>query len=422
MRRLLLICGSLWLLTLVVAFMIGWAASSPPDVGKQQFNKESAPGAKRASSKVRHGGEDRRSSGVTSGISGQGARIIRSNSPRRAVVELAQLVDPVERAKGFLELLETLEADQFLDVVADFRALGITEQRMSEYGMLLHAWAKADAEGALTYAMENTGTPFARQAIMTSWSSDDPEAALAFARANHDGEGANPLLVGVIRGIAPANLNRATDLLQDLPYSRERGDALQSLLPFVMESGAANALTWTAGIADPQLQSGAINYIMRDFADSNPRGAAALLLTLDDKRMAARAADNVAGSLARVDLEEAKKWSTGLDEELRSEAVEGVISHYASLDPVAASDWLGSLPTTTNIDSAIRQFAWRSQRSEPALAAEWIGQIQDSERRDEMYNSVLSRWLRADPASAEQWIETTPDLPEGVRSLPRRIR
>ena len=422
MRRVLLISGSFWLLTLVVAFMVGRSASSPPDGGKQQSNKESSSGAKRASSKVRSGGEDARRSGITSGISGQGARIIRANSPRRAVVELAQLVDPVERAKGFLALLETLEADQFLDVVADFRALGITEQRMSEYGMLLHAWGKADAEGALNYAMENTGTPFARQAIMASWSSDDPEAALAFARANHDGEGANPLLVGVIRGIAPANLNRATDLLQDLPYSRERGDALQSLLPFVMESGAADALTWTAGIADPQLQSGAVNYIMRDFADSNPRGAAELLLTLEDKRVAARAVDNVAGSLARVDLEEAKRWSTGLDEELQSGAVEGVISHYASLDPVAASNWLGSLPTTTNLDSAIRQFAWRSQRSEPELAADWIGQIQDSGRREEMYNSVLSRWLRADPSSAEQWIETTPDLPDGVRSLPNRIR
>ena len=422
MRRLLLISGSFWLLTLGVAFMIGRGVSAPPDGGKQQVDKASTSRAKRVSSKVRYGGKDASRSGITSGISGQGGRIIRANSPRRAVVELAQLVDPVERAKGFLELLETLEAGQFLDVVADFRALGITEQRMSEYGMLLHAWGKADAEGALTYAMENTGTPFARQAIMTSWSSDDPEAALAFARANHDGEGANPLLVGVIRGIAPANLNRATDLLQDLPYSRERGDALQSLLPFVIEGGAADALTWTAGIADSQLQSGAINYIMRDFADSNPRGAAELLLTLEDKRVAARAVDNVAGSLARVDLEEAKRWSTGLDEELQSGAVEGVISHYASLDPVAASNWLGSLPTTTNLDSAIRQFAWRSQRSEPELAADWIGHIKDSGRREEMYNSVLSRWLRADPSSAEQWIETTPDLPEGVRSLPNRTR
>jgi len=335
---------------------------------------------------------------------------------------LAQLIDPVERAKGFLALIKTLETDEFLDVVADFRALGITEQRMSEYGMLLHAWAKADPEGALGYAMKNTGTPFARQAIMTSWSTDDPEAAIAFARANHEGEGANPLLVGIIRGIAPADLSRATDLLQNLPYSRERGDALQSILPFVMENGSDIALTWTAGIADAQLKSGAITHIMSDLAGSEPARAAELLVTLDDRDAAVRAADDVAGSLARVDLEEAKNWSTGLDDDLRAEAVEGIIGHYASQDPVAASEWLGSLAGTTNLDSAIRQFAWRSQGSQPELAADWIGHIQSPERRNEMYNSVLSRWLRSDPTSAEQWIQATPDLPEGVRELPNRLR
>jgi len=135
-----------------------------------------------------------------------------------------------------------------------------------------------------------------------------------------------------------------------------------------------------------------------------------------------RVADDVAGSLARVDLEGAKNWSAGLDDDLRAEAVEGIIGHYASQDPVAASEWLGSLAGTTNLDSAIRQFAWRSQGSQPELSADWIGQIQNPERRNEMYNSVLSRWLRSDPISAEQWIQATPDLPEGVRELPNRLR
>ena len=89
---------------------------------------------------------------------------------------------------------------------------------------------------------------------------------------------------------------------------------------------------------------------------------------------------------------------------------------------MAASEWLGSLAGTTNLDSAIRQFAWRSLGSEPELAAEWIGQIQSPERRNEMYNSILPRWLRSDRSSAEQWIQEAPELPEGVRGLPSRFR
>jgi hypothetical protein len=421
MKPIILILGTVWLLSLGAAFLIGQGARSSESQENAQLEQRSS-SRPSSSSRAPHGTKDSRDSRSKFLPTSRTARIVGANSPRQAVTELAQLIDPVERAKGFLALIETLGAEEFLDVVADFRALGITEQRMSEYGMLLHAWAKADPEGALGYAMKNTGTPFARQAIMTSWSTDDPDAAIAFARAKHEGEGANPLLVGIIRGIAPADLSRATSLLQELPYSRERGDALQSILPFVMENGADIALTWTAGIADAQLKSGAITYIMSDLADSEPMRAAELLITLADNDAAVRVADDVAGSLARVDLEQAKNWSAGLDDDLRAEAVEGIIGHYASQDPVAASEWLGSLAGTTNLDSAIRQFAWRSQGSQPELAADWIGQIQSPERRNEMYNSVLSRWLRSDPTSAEHWIQSTPDLPEGVRELPNRLR
>ncbi len=421
MKRGALILGACWILSLVVAFLIGQGSRNPQ---LQKRAKSEQRSTSRASSlqRPRRGSENSGSLRSPLSTNGRVARIIETTPARKAVTELAQIVDPVERAKAFLALIQTLETDDFLNVVADFRALGITEQRMSEYGMLLHAWAKADPEGALDYAIKNTGTPFARQAIMASWSSDDPEAAIAFARDNYEGEGANPLLVGIIRGIAPSDLSRASDLLQELPYSRERGDALQSILPYVMENGSDLALTWAAGIADAQLKSGAISYIMGDLAGSEPLRAAELLNTLDDRAAATRAADDVAGAFARVDLEEAKTWSIGLDDDLRGEAVEGVIGYYASQDPLAASEWLGSLSGTTNLDSAIRQFAWRSMGAEPELAAEWIGQIQSPERRNEMYNSILPRWLRSDRSSAEQWIQETPELPESVRGLPDRFR
>ena len=135
-----------------------------------------------------------------------------------------------------------------------------------------------------------------------------------------------------------------------------------------------------------------------------------------------RVADEVAGSLARLDLQQAITWSATLQDDVRAEAVEGIISHYASQDPHAASDWLGSLSGTTNLDSAIRSFAWTSQRKNPELAAEWIGQIQNEERRTEMYRGVLSRWWGADASAAEQWIQETPNLPESVQQLPERLK
>lgn len=423
MKPPVLILGTLWLLSLGAAYLVGQAGNSSPKDGAADSEPRSSSRLPPSSRAPRASG-DSPNSRTMNLAGGPAARIIASKPPRQAVAELAQLIDPVERAKGFLALIETLDAGEFPDVVADFRALGITEQRMSEYGMLLHAWGKTDPEGALDYAMTKTGTPFARQAILASWVAEDPNAAIAFARANHEGEQANPLLVGIIRGIAHSDLSQATSLLQELPYSRERGDALQSMLPFVMENGADIALTWTEGIADARLKSGAITYIMTDLAESEPARAAELLISIGDNDAALRVADDIAGSLARSDLQQAISWSANLNDDIRGEAIEGIIGHYATKDPVAASEWLGSIAnsSTTNLDSAIRQFAWRSQREHPALAADWIGQIENPQRRTETYNGVLSRWWSSDPAAAEQWIQSAPDLPEQIRTLTDRLR
>ena len=423
MKPTALILAAAWILSLAAAFLVGRGSSDGADPvpadprGEARSDRARPPSAKspRTRSPAARSGHSARPGEQRS------SAIVAGQPPRQAVVELAQLTDPMERAKGFLALIENLAPEDFRDVVADFRALGMTEERMSEYGMLLHAWGKSDPVGALQYAMKETGTPFARQTILASWAADDPAAAVAFARDNHQGDGANPLLVGAIRGIAPSDLVLATELLEELPYSRERGDALQSMLPFVLQDGVEIALDWTEGIADKRLKSGALTYIVSDLSENQPEEAARVLLTLEDQSAAVRVADEVAGSLARVSIEHAITWSEGLPDDVRAEAVEGIVGRYASQDPDAASRWLESLSGTTNLDAAIRSFAWTTQRREPQLAAEWIGRIGDDRRRTEMYHGVLSRWLNADQAAATSWIQSRPDLPENIRELPTRL-
>ncbi len=424
MKRTLLLSTLAWIFSLAAAFLVGKSTRPAPKdedsvVQLPRTGSQPLPMKRSASSQRRAPGETN-SALLASG--GQGARILARQSPRQAVVELAQLVDPVERAKGFLSLVDILQADEFEGVVADFRALGVTEQRMSEYGILLHAWGKVDPVGALDYAMTHTGTSFAKETILASWAAESPEAALEFARNNHEGDEANPLLVGVIRGVAPGDLGQATDLLQELPYSDERGKALRSMLPFVLEAGVDDAISWTGRLADPRLRSGAITFLLSEISKSAPGQAARIMAGLEDREAAERVADDIGGSLARSNLDEAIAWSEALEPDIRSEAVEGVISLYASRDARAASQWLESLSGDTNLDAAIRRFAWHTQAREPELAANWIHRMTDERRRNEMYSSVLNRWLRNDAAAAERWIENTPDLPAGVTALPGRLR
>lgn len=425
MKPVFLVIGAAWTLSLGAAYLIGHGSAPSSEAAAASESPRRSGTHSPASSKSDRGDSLALRNGRPIRSTAKGSTavdVVTNRPPREAVVELARLTDPVERAKGFLALIDTLQPDQFREVVADFRALGITEQRRSEYGILLHAWAKTAPEEALDYTLKNTGTPFARQTVLASWAADDPEAAIAAAKQRHQGDGANPLLVGVIRGIAPNDLVRATAVLQDLPYSSERGDALQSMLPFVMQNGADVALQWTAGLADERLKSGAITFIMSDLSQHQPEVAAEILTTLDDNQAAMRVADEVAGSLARVSLERAITWSEGLQDDVRGEAVEGIIGPYASQDPQAASQWLESLADTdTNLDAAIRSFSRSSLNSDPQLAADWVGRINDEPRRTEAYMEVLFRWYRQDAAAAATWIQSTPNLPDKVRDLPEQM-
>lgn len=414
MNTRLIVLGSAWCLSLAAAYLIGNGNGerTTPDLSTTT-GSDAAPSK---SSRVRAASADPAPSPRRASSSSPGLRIVAEREPDAAVLELANLSDPVSRVQGFLALVDSLAPDEFLDVVKSFRTTGMQgDERRTEYAILLHAWGQADPQGALAYTLENTGTNFARQTVLSSWASYDPEAAIAFAEANHEGDQANPLLVGVIKGLASENLNRATDLLQSLPRSRERGDALSSIIPYLLAEGVDTALTWSNGIADDALRSGAISTIAQNVAEEDPARAAELLLSAPDEETRVRAIDDIAQEWAGKDLDAAIAFTEGLDPALRAEAAEGVVGQIAEDDPVRASQWMESLAATdTNLDPAIRSFVWRAMGQEPELAANWIGQMSSPRDSERTYHHVLGRWMGSDPEAAKAWMSNA-ELPESIQ-------
>lgn len=404
-----LILGSAWALSLAAAYMIGHNGDRPASSPTQA----SSPSASAKSPRTPSGSAadaDRRASSANPGL-----RLVAQLPPKEAVTALALLSDPVARAQGFLALVDSLSPEEFKDVVAEFRALGITDERFSEYGILLHAWGQVDPQGALAYAIENTHGNFARQTVLASWAGYDPDAAIAFARDNFDGEGANPLLVGVIRGLAREDLNRATDLMQGLPRSRERGEALESLLPILLAQGVDQALTWSQGITDEGLRGASLANIARHLAEEDPVKGAELIMSLPDQDSKFRALDDITQSWAKQDLAAAMAFAEGLEPSLRGEGAEGIVAQLASTDPLQASQWLQSVAGEgVNLDAAIGRFIWEANSTQPALAANWIGQMTDQREAERNYHRFLGRWIDNDAAAARAWMADT-QLPESIQ-------
>ncbi|MGA0846299.1 MAG: hypothetical protein ACO3RV_07125, partial [Luteolibacter sp.] len=178
----------------------------------------------------------------------------------------------LDRNRAWLRYIDQLAPEEFEAAVDHFRGLGITGSRMGEYALLLSAWAKQDPLNALAYARANTATRFATDTILTTWATDDPMAAIQWAESNHDGDAANPHMAGIIKGIAPSDPDLASRLLIEMPRSRERGEALDAILPYVLEQGVADARQWIESITDDSLRNGAMMRAAEKFAESDPAG------------------------------------------------------------------------------------------------------------------------------------------------------
>lgn len=318
----------------------------------------------------------------------------------------------LDRNHALLEYIRQLGPGDFEEAVAHFRGLGLTETRLSEYSLLLSAWAKNDPIGALAYAKENTGNRFATDTILTTWASLDPLSAIQWAESNHDGDDANPNMIGVIRGIAGSDPDLATRLLTEMPRSRERGAALDAVLPHLLAQGNDNTRAWIDSIDDDSLRNGAMMRLAERFAQTDPAGTVSWLLE-NPGEATQRSMDDVYRTWTRDNPDAAiGSLSTLPPGEARSDALRGVVSTVSASDPAAAISLMDRHAADID-DNVVRSFVWRSFNTDPAAAASQIARISDERDQSSTYRRVLDYWMERDPNNASAWIRSNA-LPDDV--------
>jgi hypothetical protein len=326
--------------------------------------------------------------------------------------EIVRGENALTRGRAMLEWIDSLAPEEFEAAVARFRSLGLTEARMGEYAMLLTAWAEVDPVSALAYTTVNTSSGMATGTVLSAWANRDPEAAIAWAKANYEGDGANPYMAGIIRGMAESNPTRATALLQEMPFSTERGEALQAMMPHLLKMGTETAQKWIAGLTDERLRDGAVARFAEAMAKQDPAGTASwLLANMSDT--AARSVDDVFREWARTDPSAALGSFENLPAgEARSRALRGIVMVDARSNPQAAAELMNRYPADLT-DRTVQHFIWNSFEKAPDIAANQIGLIQDERSRNRMYERALSSWLERDQAAAQNWINSA-NLPASV--------
>lgn len=404
------------LLAGIAGFIAGRTSSQGPPA--PQGAETSGPVNTRASRANQAGNADK--TGARGDRRGEDGKAMPAGRMRARLEAIMRGEVPLERSQELLAFINQLGPDDFQEAVDYFRSLGLTESRLGEYSLLLSAWAKVDPMAALTYARENTGNRFATDTILTTWASLDPYAAIRWADTNHTGDEANPHMVGVIRGIASTDPDLATRLLTEMPRSRERGAALDAMLPHMLGMGNDAARKWIEGLGDDSLRNGAMLRVAERFAQSDPVGTVAWLME-NPGEATQRRMDDVYRVWMRDNPQAAESSFAVLPPgENRSNALRGLVSAVSSSDPAAGISLMDRHAADLN-DNVVRYFAWHSFNTDPAAAASQISRIQDARQQDQMYRRILERWLRDDLEAASMWIRSNP-LPEAVQQHAANIQ
>ena len=318
--------------------------------------------------------------------------------------------DPIDRMTEFARVLRNLDGNSITDALEEIKNLPDGYDREREMSLLLYAWAKFDGERATHYVKDNVSHPWQQinsmQKVLSGWATTDPDAALDWAMNNEpeipeewkrrmqqgrewrnrgsggsggepdrpaDDRKDNPYLVGIISGVAKTDARKAADMVELLPYGRNRGTAVSEVLDSLYREGSDLAMDWASNISDPLLQRG----------------------------VASRVADKV----ARTDPVAAADWSLSLtDETVRSEAMEEAVERWARSDLDAAADWLTNIPAEPARDDSVRTLVQAMANDDPKSALVWAGTITDEKVRHDMLERVADRWMQRDPAAAKAFL------------------
>jgi hypothetical protein len=365
----------------------------------------------RSSSRNSEGSED-------SGTARQSARGDRRVKETREeqLARLDKIVrgeDPLERSRSLLAWIDQLGPGDFAEAVSHFRDLGITDNRLGEYSLLLTAWAQVDPVAAITYAKDQTSGNFASDAILTAWAARDPEAAIRWAQGNHTGDEANPNLPGIIRGLAELDAARATELLTSMTFGNDRGRGLDFILPHLLQQGPEATRAWIATLKDDTLRNGAMTRAADQLAEADPAGTVAWLLANPGKASEEKM-DDVYSQWAQKDQSAAlASFETVQGEANRSNALRGLVRKATTEDPKVGISLMNRYPSDVN-DRVVQSFIWHAFGKDASTAVGQISRIEDPKRQDRMYRRTLDAWLKDDPRSANAWIRVNP-LPQPIR-------
>ena len=320
--------------------------------------------------------------------------------------------DIVERLGTYLDAVRSMDRSNVKQVIQAFEELPGGYGRHLEMKLLMRSWANFDPEGALAYASSSLDAKSERRfgisEALAGWAIKDTAAAIEWANRNHAGrqDGDNPLLVGVIKGLAETSLPEANQLMLGLPDGSARWQASTFLAQEYSKGDIQQAMQWADRYPnrDPRMRETIVGQIGANLAKRDLQATADWVRGMKQEPATERVMENLMNQWVGESPEDAALWIDGLDDSFhKNYAMRALSNRWSIKDPVATAEWLNQLPTSEHSDGAINEFVSRIRLQDPKGAAGWAATISDPAIRENALRRVVDSWKESDPAGLESW-------------------
>ena len=259
--------------------------------------------------------------------------------------------------------------------------------------------------------------------VARSYAQQDPDAAMAWARSLRQPV---DLMLGVIEGIAAVDFDRAAGLvLQELsaqgggPAQASGNGGRPAVIP---PTGLVGSLVTNQRAAD----AGSMTRLAEGLlALDSALGRSGLMLMLGSWMQAdtARATDwllanltrvppetlnNVSRTLARTDIESAKRLTDSIPDTVRASWAANVAGTLAESGIANAMQWVERFRGQPVYEAALSRIVQTGARYDAKAAAPLVEGLSPA-LRSEVSREVALQWAQQDPAAAARWFETIDD-------------
>lgn len=269
----------------------------------------------------------------------------------------------------------------------------------------------------------------ADRAILEVWASYAPIDALAWAETALAGETRqvrNAKLDAIYRGFAlmdPLAAYQSANLLSQETRNdaRMRTRILQNIIETQIENGGlTQARALIEAMPEGSDRASLMEEMIDGWASYDPKNAASYILALGDQA-SERVKISLVDEWSESDPAAAAAWLSSLspDDPAIARGAAEIIREWSRYDLNASAEWLNSLPASPELDRAVASYTFQAAQEDPASAMSWAESISSDNFRNRMMERVAAEWKSSDAKALENYINSsglTDEQKESLRS------